>query len=494
MPNSRKLLVIDDLLARDADEPGQPSRHSLVRSVGSGEMDIHFCTAWDEPHSRYSAEVAVDFVRKMDPTECLVLLDVIFDAGSLEGPVDLGRQLLPRLRSEFPGMPVVVMTTEKPEDDGREYLRLGAIDHLIKPLDEHRFWRTVWRYAAHDPHKWLLGHNDLYQGAVLTIAGLAEAKKHLVVQGGTAEERTAFAEFATRSARRDRLVTLDVRELTEQTLAIELFGRPVRAWDTDLTPTEGSLLADRRGAVLRLVAVEALPRSLQSSLAGFLAAQVHDSKTLMLIAESASGLARLAQEDRFDREFFDQLNGNQPVNIPPLAIRGDDLLLLLAMQSSSLTSEGLAFDRTDEALLAAEMARVPLGRLEQWQAEVINACTLRPKRALRESLQAVAFSLTFETLNGISSYSKEALEKGSATLLMDIRLRELGILVSAYKHANGNRAKAAAILKDAISGQTSTTSFDRWFQRVWKDLPQAEQDRLRKKDAALDQLFQAVSK
>ena len=489
--DSRRLLVLDDLLAREIDESGQPSRHSFLRSVGAGGMEFRFCTAWDEKRLRYTAETALDFVRETGPDESLLLLDLMFEPPAADGRADFGRKLLPRLRAEFPGLPIVLMTTEKPEDAGREYLRLGAVDYLIKPIEERRFWRTVRRYAARDPRQWLLGQHDLYQGAVLTTASLAEAGRHFTVQGGTGEERAAFASFAARSAQRERVLALGVRELTEQALALRLFGRVFRSWETEVQPAAGSLLDEARGGLLRIDGVDALPRGLQSNLARFLATPAADAPAVLIAAETGGGLARLAQEDRFDRELFDLLNGSQPVNLPPPAICGEDLLLRLAVQHGSRTAAGDAFDRADEEALRDALTRVSVADFDRWHADLDACAGLHRGQPLGECLRKTP-AAEHPGAGALPHHTAAALESGAGALLRDIRLRELGLLVSAFQHANGNRARAATLLKDATGGRVSTIHFDRWFHQLWKELDQAEHQRLRLAHPAVEQICRAL--
>jgi DNA-binding NtrC family response regulator len=447
---------------------------------------FRFCTGWDETAGAYSADLVVDSIHREKPDETLVLLDVMF------GEVPLGKAILQRLRAEIPTLPVVMMTTEKPERSDREYLQLGAVDYLIKPLDARRFWRTVRRYLEGDVTQWLIGHQSLYQGAILTTALLAEDQKHLIVQGGTEHERAAFAYYAANCSRRTQCFSIDVREATEQELIERLFGRSIGLFARNIAPTPQGILADASGGVLRILGAEALPRGLQSLLARYVATHASGEAMAMFVAETAGSIFQLAEEDRFDRDFFNILNGGQAINIPPLIVRGTDLLHRWAIENNARTESGQAYDLEDEEALNEALGRVPVSEFNAWFNRTTVAIKGRPGQPIVTTLRERTTSHLLGSSDALPNYPAEMLERNVQAILRDIRLRELGMLVSAFEHANGNRARAASILKAVSLGRTSTLFFDRWFQQVWKTIESEDRDKLKQTNRTLKEVCSAL--
>jgi CheY-like chemotaxis protein len=482
----RDILVIDDQLGRDIDTPGQPSRKTFLRAIGESSIKFRFCTGRAGVDGDYSVELMLDFIRVERRNNAMVLLDVMFDG------VDLARIALPKIRSQFPDLPVVIMTTEKPQDNGREYLRLGAVDYLIKPLEPRRFWRVAHRYAADDPSRWLLGQHDLYQGSVLAAASLAERNSHVLIQGGSGEERLSFAEYVTRVSGRTELVAIDVREIAEEAIIWQLFGRRVGIFDSDLAAGDEGLLSQSRGAVILLSGIEALPRGVQSLLGRYFATQATNESSIILVADSHGGLGRLAQEDRFDRDLFDLLNGSQAVNIPPAVVRIEDLPLRVGVYAHTLTRDGVAFDSLDEKALEDALRRIPVGKYQDWESSLLEDARRRTGGSFQQRVKETPIGDEMEKDDLVPFFPERSLEERSDSILVDIRLRELGLIASAFQAAGGNRARAAFLLKCANQGKASTVHFDRWFMQVWKTIPLSVQNQVRVTHPVLENICRAL--
>lgn len=61
----------------------------------------------------------------------LVLLDLIM-------PHVSGQELLEAMVREHPGVPVVIVTAMNDEETADDCLALGAVDYIVKPIEEHR--------------------------------------------------------------------------------------------------------------------------------------------------------------------------------------------------------------------------------------------------------------------------------------------------------------------------------------------------------------------
>ena len=66
-----------------------------------------------------------------------VLLDIVLPGMS-------GLEALSRIRTRWPGLPVVMISGQGDEEVAKETLRAGAFDYVVKPLDFDYLERTIY--------------------------------------------------------------------------------------------------------------------------------------------------------------------------------------------------------------------------------------------------------------------------------------------------------------------------------------------------------------
>src|SRR5919204_590479 len=85
---------------------------------------------------RYAATLADALTKVRTEEPDAILLDVILpDARDTEG--------LDRLKAAGPGIPVLMVTANVDEDLGRELLKRGAFDYIMKPFDRDQLDRGL---------------------------------------------------------------------------------------------------------------------------------------------------------------------------------------------------------------------------------------------------------------------------------------------------------------------------------------------------------------
>ena len=70
-----------------------------------------------------------------------VLLDIVLPGMS-------GLEALSRIRTRWPGLPVVMVSGQDDEEVAKETLRAGAFDYVVKPLDFDYLERTIYLKLA----------------------------------------------------------------------------------------------------------------------------------------------------------------------------------------------------------------------------------------------------------------------------------------------------------------------------------------------------------
>ena len=86
-----------------------------------------------------SGEQALDLVRAKDPD--LVMTDLRMDGMD-------GMELLSRMRSSFPEIPVVMLTAHGTVENAVEAMKRGALDFLTKPFDRDQVTEIVGKAVA----------------------------------------------------------------------------------------------------------------------------------------------------------------------------------------------------------------------------------------------------------------------------------------------------------------------------------------------------------
>jgi DNA-binding NtrC family response regulator/16S rRNA G966 N2-methylase RsmD len=195
--NSVRLLVIDDLIGRDArpDEPYFLDRTNFSSQFGGTDIELDFCTAWDEFEGLFSVDaVEAHLSGKDKAVPGLVLLDLAF--GEQE---NLGYDILRWLSARFPEIPVVILSKLSPSAAYDEAIRLGAIDYIAKPIRVQQIRECVQRYAMPSPAQWLVGSSSETLQAINQASRAVQRNVTTVlIQGASGTQRRLLAEYIYR--------------------------------------------------------------------------------------------------------------------------------------------------------------------------------------------------------------------------------------------------------------------------------------------------------
>ena len=250
-----------------------------------------------------------------------------------------GMQFLKRLMSIDSSLPVIMITGHGDVAIAVEAMRLGAYDFLEKPFDPDQMSRLVgkatqFRRLALDNRalrkelsdsgtamRKLAGTSPEMDRLRQDIVDLGQADGHVLIDGetGTGKTLVAHALHAAGSKAGRKLALVSCAAHDEKTLAGKLFGP---ADDGNRLPT----LEDARGGTVVLENIEALTPALQARLLNWMTEHGTPPETRIIAISNLREQGRIC-EDALRPDLYFRLAALK-IMLPPLRLRGDDILSL----------------------------------------------------------------------------------------------------------------------------------------------------------------------
>jgi len=261
-----------------------------------------------------------------------------------------GLDLLRRAATDFPDVPVIVITAHGTVDSAVQALKAGAFDYITKPFEQAELAKVIAKAAraheieTHNVHGATEGGRPPLVGAssamrqVYDVVGkVADSPSTVLITGesGTGKEVVA-RELHRNSSRRDKpLIKVNCAAIPKDLVESELFGYEKGAFTGAVGSKPGRFeLAD--GGTLFLDEIGEIPVEMQVKLLRALQEsefeRVGGIKTIhvdvRLIAATNRDLEGLIRDGRFREDLFYRLNV-VPIALPPLRDRRDDIPLLV---------------------------------------------------------------------------------------------------------------------------------------------------------------------
>lgn len=321
----------------------------------------------DEAQALDSFEVALrsgkvnNFLRCQDSRDVMPLLaeqEVEVMLLDLRMPHLSGEELLPKITSDFPHVPIIVITGADDVETAVKCMRAGAFDYIVKPVERSRLVASVKTalelrelqrqnelLRAHvlsdqledpEPFAEIITNSKMMKSIFQYIEAIANSPQPLLLTGetGVGKELAARA-IHTASGRQGAFIAINVAGLDDNVFADTLFGHRKGAFTgADQSRTgmvemaaDGTLFLDEIGDLSPASQVKLL-RFLQDGEFFPLGSDVAKRSNARVVVATNQEIETLQESGKFRKDLYYRLRIHH-VHIPPLRDRKEDLPLLL---------------------------------------------------------------------------------------------------------------------------------------------------------------------
>jgi two-component system response regulator AtoC len=270
-----------------------------------------------------------------------------------------------RVVANRPDVPVVMITAFGSLESAVAAIRVGAYDFITKPFDvemlRHTLSRAVQHRALREEVKRLrhvegttkgfehmIGSSPPIQKLKGLIDRLAEVDATLLIAGesGTGKELVARAVHERSRNSTGPFVAINCAAVPEMLLESELFGHVKGAFTDARSPRQG-LFLKANGGTLFLDEIAELPMGMQPKLLRALqertvrpvGSDVETPYLARIITASNRDLETEVEARHFREDLFYRINVVR-IDVPPLRIRGNDILFLAQHFLTHFASQG----------------------------------------------------------------------------------------------------------------------------------------------------------
>ena len=341
----------------------------------------------------------------------LVITDVVM-------PDESGLDLLPRMRSLRPDLPVVVMSARATLLTAVQAAERGAFDYLAKPFDIDNLSSVVHKALAAglraspvvddgeegaSAQGSLVGRSAPMQALYRQIARLTRTNLTILLNGesGTGKELVARALHDHGTRARGPFVALNMAAIPRELIESELFGHE-RGSFTGATRSMAGRFREANGGTLFLDEIGDMPLEAQTRLLRVL--QEGDYRAVggrelrranvRIIAATNRNLRRLVDEGAFREDLYYRLSV-VPVHLPPLRDRASDIDDLVERFVQRAVEEGLPAKRFDRDALRALRGYAWPGNVRELENLVRRCAALQAEDTI--GVETIARELDLET-------------------------------------------------------------------------------------------------
>ncbi len=266
-----------------------------------------------------------------------------------------GEEVLAKVTSESPGLPVIVLTGHGTIDSAVDAMRAGAYDFLTKPLNLDRLSLIVKRALQNrelalqhrqlkeelDTNKTfesIIGKSAEMQKIFEMVRRVASSKASVLITGesGVGKELIANAVHNLSPRKDNPLIKVHCAALSESLLESELFGHEKGAFTGAVARKRGrfelahggSIFLDEIGEIDQNVQIKIL-RVLQDKRFERVGGEETVETDVRVIAATNRDLEKEIAEGRFREDLYYRLNVVH-IHVPPLRDRKDDIPLMVS--------------------------------------------------------------------------------------------------------------------------------------------------------------------
>lgn len=387
----------------------------------------------------------------------LVITDLRMDEMS-------GEELLKKIVSSYPNIPVVILTGHGTIETAVTAMRNGAVDFFTKPLDLDRLLLLVKKSLKHkdlvdenikikeelaalkasQSYGKMIGNSAKIKKLLETISQVAPTKASVLVTGesGVGKELVADALHQISDRREGPFIKVHCAALTDSLLESELFGHEKGAFTGAISTKKGrfelanggTIFLDEIGEISLATQIKIL-RVLQERQFERVGGEKTITVDVRIVTATNRDLLEEIEKGTFREDLYYRLNVVH-VDVPPLRERKEDIPLLLTAFLDQINKENNTFVKgfTTEAKAA-------LYKYE-WPGNI---------RELRNCVEAaiVLSKGDFVELGDLPPQIRQNNEVQTISLEVGMTLAEVEkeAILSTLTSCNGNKSKTAEVLK-----------------------------------------------
>jgi len=389
-----------------------------------------------------------------------ILLDL-----RMPGGID-GIEALRRIRSHRDAPPVVVLTAFASAENTIEAMRLGAFDHLTKPIGRDELKALLQRLpsrtrtvsnAPGGSNGTLIGSSEAMRRVQKAIGLAAESNAIVLIRGetGTGKELVARALHDHSRRKNSSFIAVNCAAIPADLLESELFGH-VKGSFTGATSDRSGAFRDAENGTLFLDEIGDMPLAMQAKILRALQEQVITPvgkpvrTTARIIAATHRDLSTLVATNDFREDLYYRLNV-VPIAIPPLRERPSDIVPLAEHFLVLSASSGHSQKQLSPAAVEKLSRHGWPGNIRELRNVIERACVLTRGDVIEA---------------GDIDTSGEQVQSPSTGALLDadlptaVAMLEEAMIRKALEACGGNRTEAARRLN--INRQLLYTKMQRY--------------------------------
>jgi DNA-binding NtrC family response regulator len=421
------------------------------------------------------------FIRVQDSREVMSMLsghEIEVMLLDLRMPHLSGEALLPAVTTDYPEVPVIIITAANDVDTAVKCMQQGAFDYIVKPVEKSRLISAVKRAVElrqlQRENRMLKAHvlGDTLQAPkafaeIITastsmraifqyVEAVAASPRPVLITGetGVGKELMARAVYAV-SNRHGAFVPVNVAGLDDNVFADTLFGHKKGAF-TDAHEARSGLIEQASGGVLFLDEIGDLSIASQVKLLRLLQdgeflplgsdmAKRTDARIVVATNQNLDGLLAAG---KFRKDLYYRL-GDHHIHLPPLRERPEDLPFLVAhfLEKASATLGRKKPTPPDELITLLGTYHFP-GNIRELESMVFDAVSSHKtgKLSLETFRLHISQKQAKSTENIKASPFSEKNQIAFSAKLPTLKQAEQLLIDEALRRSNGNQSIAALSL------------------------------------------------
>ncbi len=402
-----------------------------------------------------NGKVAWSLINKNDVD--LVITDLRMDEMN-------GQELLKKVVSTYPNIPVVILTGHGTIETAVNAMRDGAVDFFTKPLDLDRLLLLVKKSLKHkdlidenikikeelaalkasNNYGKMIGNSSQIRKLLETINQVAPTKASVLVTGesGVGKELVADAIHQISNRRNGPFIKVHCAALSESLLESELFGHEKGAFTGAVSSKKGrfelanggTIFLDEIGEINLATQIKIL-RVLQERQFERVGGEKTITVDVRIVTATNKNLLKEIEKGNFREDLYYRLNVVH-VEVPPLRERKEDIPLLMASFLDQINKE----NNTEVKGFTSD-AKAALYKYD-WPGNI---------RELRNCIEAsiVMCRNEFVDVKDLPPQITQDHESQSLNIEVGLSLAEVEkkVILSTLNSLNGNKSKTAEVLK-----------------------------------------------